>query len=148
MSKSKATLAREAYCKEKALTTLHAFIKPGSTVYTTVMHVSRSGMFRVIKVVVTDDDGAHDLSGFVARAIGSKFDQRGGVAVGGCGMDMGFHVVYNLSRAMFADGFPCTGSDEYGSRCPSNDHSNERVRDFTPGRMHSDPGYALNHRWL
>ena len=42
------------------------------------------------------------------------------IRVGGCGMDMGFHVVYNLSRALYRDGrFVCMGED-----CPSNDHSN------------------------
>lgn len=42
----------------------------------------------------------------------------------GCGMDMGFHLVYSLSRVLFSPkqgGFECLGIGHY---CPSNDHSN------------------------
>jgi hypothetical protein len=34
-----------------------------------------------------------------------KFGDRNGIRVGGCGMDMGFHLVYTLSRALFDDGY-------------------------------------------
>jgi hypothetical protein len=54
-----------------------------------------------------------------------------------------FNLAFELARVLYADGFPCIGDS-----CPSNDHVNERVRDFTPGRMHSDPGYALTHNEL
>jgi len=83
----------------------------------------------------------------VGKALGLRHWKRHGRAqdalvVGGAGMDMGYHVVYNLARTLFADGFACVGEG-----CPSNDHSNGD-RDYTPGRLHSDPGYALRHRWL
>jgi hypothetical protein len=66
-----------------------------------------------------------------------------GLIVGGCGMDMGYHLVYALSHRLWPDGFDCIGPG-----CPSNDHSNGD-RDYTPGhRHHADGGYCLKHRWL
>lgn len=138
--------------KQRAIETLLSFdIRPGSTIYTTLLHTSRSGMMRVIKVIVPGDGQVFDLSGAAARAVGARYDDhRGGVIMTGCGMDMGYAVVYDLSRVLFADGFACTGVIDGPRRCPSNDHSNERGddADWTPGRIHSDPGYALHHQWL
>lgn len=107
---------------------LRAIIAPGDTIYTILRHVSRSGMSRSISCMIIDKDGEPvDVSGFVARAIGERFDRdNGGVKVGGCGMDMGFHLVYTLSYTLFPDGFGCVGA-----RCPCNDHSNGD-RDYTP----------------
>ncbi len=65
-----------------------------------------------------------------------------GVKMGGCGMDMGYHLVNNLGYALFPNGVPCTGED-----CPSNDHNNGD-RDYTAGKLHRDGGYAFRHRWL
>lgn len=59
----------------------------------------------------------------------------------GCGMDVGFSLVYNLGWVLFPNGFECVGE-----RCPSNDHSNGD-RDYSP-HHHSDGGYALRQRWL
>jgi hypothetical protein len=53
-------------------------------------------------------------------------------------MDMGFHVVYNLSSALYRGGFGCIGDKPV--RCPSNDHSNGD-RDYTP-HMHVVSGPA------
>lgn len=62
---------------------------------------------------------------------------------------MGFELVYSLSRTLFPDGFDCIGEgDGYGTFCPSNDHSNDRTRDYSPGRHHGGGGYALRQRWL
>jgi hypothetical protein len=90
------------------------------------------------------------VSYLVARALGERIDRNnGGVKVSGCGMDMGFSLVYNLSHVLYPDGFTCTGEgspDVWGSHCPSNDHSNGD-RDYTP-HDHRDGGYAIRHRWL
>ena len=85
-----------------------------------------------------------DMSGTVARAIGETFDREyGGVKVGGAGMDMGFHLVYVLSRELYGSGYQCVGE-----RCPSNEHVNPGpLRNVYDGRTHKD-GYALRHRWL
>ena len=70
-----------------------------------------------------------------------KYNDPEGVPVSGCGMDMGFQIVYCLSSALYPDGFDCIGKD-----CLANDHFNGD-RDYTPHR-HNDGGYALKQRWL
>lgn len=132
----------------EAIDRLREWIKPGDTVYTQLKHVSRSGMMRVIQVVkieCSEERKEPDILylGYnVAQAIEMKYDrEREGVRIGGCGMDMGFAIVYDLGRVLFRDGFDCIGKG-----CPANDHSNGD-RDYAPHR-HSDPGYALKQRWL
>lgn len=126
---------------------------PGTKVYTTVRHVSRSGMTRDIDCYAMIDGEPRWISGLVARATGHTL-HGDAVRVGGCGMDMGFHLVYVLSSTLFPDGFGCIGAD-----CPSNDHSNGD-RDYTPhgaleseigtgvAHWHQSGGYALVQRWL
>jgi hypothetical protein len=39
-------------------------------------------------------------------ATGFRLNKNGnGLVVGGCGMDMGFHAVYTLSRILYNDGY-------------------------------------------
>lgn len=92
---------------------LERFIKPGQTVYTVLRHASRSGMMRHISLVVPtgvsdgvrSDMDMQDVSGWAAHLMGMKRDDSsGGIKVGGCGMDMGFHLVYNLAWAMYGKG--------------------------------------------
>jgi len=129
--------------RAEALTMLREFVSPGDHLYTILRHVSRSGMLRIVQVVTFYDGRPVWLGWNVARAIGATYDRdREGVKVGGCGMDVGFEVVYNLGRALWPDGGPCTGPD-----CHSNDHSNGD-RDYTPGRIHRDGGYTLRQSWL
>lgn len=152
---------------ETAKDKLRGWIKPGQTVYTILDRVSSSGMTRHIRIVLpyTREDGTIDHlhpNHAVGVVLGYRQAKRGdGLVVGGCGMDMGFHLVYSLSRSLFPAGFGCIGQG-----CPSNDHSNGD-RDYTPhydgtprnaeevGKVltphrhyHSDGGYALRHRWL
>lgn len=138
--------------QKEAIERLREWIAPGSEVYTILRHVSRSGMSRSISVAgIEEEDGRRRIFDYdynVARALGERIDrERGGVKVAGCGMDMGFHLVYSLSRTLFPDGFGCVGKE-----CPSNDHSNGD-RDYarhTKRRphWHSDGGYAIRQRWL
>ncbi len=147
---SKAQQARDD--QAAAITEARALFPVGSTVSTVCTHVSSSGMLRTFRVIVGRADGSvRDVTGLVARAGGFKIHRNGDIAMGGAGMDMGFALTYSLARTLYADGFPCTGvdySNGWRGACPSNDHVNERGddRDFTPGRLHSDPGYALTHR--
>lgn len=106
--------------REWAKDQLRADLPPGSTVYTILHHVSSSGMSRRIGVRAIIDNQPHYLDGLVAVAIGEKVSDAGGIVVGGCGMDMGFHIAYSLSHALYPDGFTCLGK-----KCPSNDHSND-----------------------
>lgn len=137
-----------------------AFLKPGDVIQTKVLHVARSGMTREIGVYVARKaaDGQHyvaDLSFDVAVLTGLRLSDRRGVVVGGVGMDMGFHLIYSLGRALYPDGVPCTGSNGWTksgqwsklNRCQSNDHTNgDRV--YRKGKTHSDSGYAFRQVWL
>mgnify|MGYP003515550123 FL=1 len=129
--------------KDEAIASLKELIEPGDTVYTKLIHRSKSGMYRAVDVYVIKDNVPLRLSWSVALATESGYDTRHeGVRAGGCGLDVGFALVYALSCALFRkDGFTCIGKG-----CPSNDHNNGE-RNYEP-HVHSDPGYALNHRWL
>jgi hypothetical protein len=78
---------------------------------------------------------------FAATVMEHRIGSHDGIVVRGCGMDMGFHLVYNLSSILFADSFTCIGPG-----CPSNDHSNGD-KDYTP-HLHTDAGYALRSAWI
>lgn len=75
------------------------------TAYTVIRHVSASGMTRDISVKVIDDDGRlRDVSWHVAKVLGWTLRDVSGdwaVRVSGCGMDMGFHLVYTLSHVLY-----------------------------------------------
>ena len=92
---------------EEAAKYLRKILKPGNTVYTVLRHVSQSGMSRHISlVIVSKKDGLRDITWQAARVLGHRRDERdGGLKVSGCGMDMGFHIVYSLSRRLFPNGF-------------------------------------------
>ena len=131
--------------RQEAIDQLRAWLKPGDTVYTIVDHVSASGMSRNIRVVLlkVDDKTGQPVdlhpNWAVQTALGFRQAKRGdGFIVGGAGMDMGFHVVYELSKALWPDGFECIGE-----RCNANDHRNG-IKDT----FHKSGGYALRHRWL
>lgn len=117
-------------------------MKPNDVVFTQLNHVSTSGMMRVIKVMVIRNNEPVNINWLVARVLEWTYNAKhGGITVSGCGMDMGFHLVYTLSSTLFPDGFTCIGKG-----CPSNDHTNGDGN-FEP-HNHSDGGYALNQRWL
>lgn len=125
--------------QEAAQQDLRETFPPGSTAKTILRHVSRSGMTRSISIV---DANSNDVTWQAVRALDERLDPRhDGIKIGGCGMDMGFALVYNLSRTLYPAGFTCIGEG-----CPSNDHSNGD-RDYTP-HHHSDGGYAISQRWL
>lgn len=128
--------------REEALARLREMVKPGDTLHTVLRHVSRSGMSRGIDVYRIEGGDAHWLSRLVAKAAGFPFDEkRKCLKVGGCGMNMGFHVVYELSSHLYPNGHECSGEG-----CNSNDHSNGD-RNRKP-HQHRDGGYALKQRWL
>jgi hypothetical protein len=89
------------------------WLKPGDTVYTIIESVSRSGMQRQIRVVfpvVKDGEFSHFIhpNYAVSRVLGRSQAKTGngdGVICKGCGMDMGFDLVYQLSHLLFGDGY-------------------------------------------
>jgi len=101
---SKAAQARQDrdYAREQLLT---HYVSEGSRVHTILRHVSSSGMSRDISLVVADREGRiSDITYYAADALGSRLVERNGnraIRVNGCGMDMGFHLVYNLSSVLF-----------------------------------------------
>lgn len=133
--------------REEAKEFLREYLKPGTEVLCILRHRSRSGMQRVIDLAVVKDGGLKHLGWHAAKVLGWKYDtKRDGIVVGGCGMDMGFHTVHQLSFSLFPDGFTClkyTTPEGSDARCPSNDHSNRVEVTF-----HKSGGYALRSRWI
>jgi len=92
--------------REEAVARLKEILKPGDTVYTILRHVSRSGMTRVICPLVVKDNRPIMFPRLAAKVLGERYDpDRYGVVVHGCGMDMGFHLVYELAHALFGNGY-------------------------------------------
>ena len=134
-----------------AIEKLREMLKPGDTVYTILKHVSRSGMDRRISCCIGSSKDVNNITWLVAQALEEPIKNRAGyvqnvgISRSGCGKDMGFNLVYNLSYVLFKNGFVCCGEG-----CGSNDHSNEyrKYANFK-GKMHTgDGGYALKHKWL
>lgn len=136
--------------RDQARDELRKIIKPGDTVYTILRHVSRSGMSRIIDCYIIVKNEPRWIGRLVADALDWTYTDknRGGLRVGGCGMDMGYHVVSSLSYALH-ENYKCTGKN-----CGSNAHVNWRGKDneIAPykrdGKMQHKDGYALNHKWL
>jgi hypothetical protein len=88
---------------------LKGYFKDTRTVYTILRSVSSSGMTRHISLVVAgvNDEGKadlYDITFLAAQAMGENLSERNGhrtIKVNGCGMDMGFHLVYNLSSVLY-----------------------------------------------
>ena len=74
------------------------------TIYTVLRSVSASGMTRHISLKMAQGSNIYDITYLVAQALGERVSDRNGyntIKVNGCGMDMGFHLVYNLSSVLF-----------------------------------------------
>lgn len=147
--------------RNESLETLRKLLQPGDTVYTILNHVSRSGMSRRISLCVGHGKEIQNITWDAARAMGDstkqggKYVQDAGMVVPGCGMDMGFHIVYSLSRTLFPDGFGVTSIG--GIRPRSKEHATELTaenkttfygRNGDPSGWDNDGGYALKQSWL
>lgn len=119
----------EAREREDAADRLRELVKPGGTVFTILRHVSRSGMLRhiTLHIMGAEKDGTLDITHLAAKAMGEKRADNGGIKMGGCGMDMGFSLVYSLSTILYGNGYKCAGRGEsWSGKCPSCYHSNYR----------------------
>lgn len=80
-------------------------VKPGDTIFTILRHVSRSGMQRRISTLIWDKDlnDMREISFLFGPLSGYRLPKNGeaGIIADGCGMDMGFSIVYNVSVAVF-----------------------------------------------
>lgn len=121
--------------RNEALEELRHLVRPGNTVFTQLRHVSASGMTRAISFwlpyVKSDGTaGLTKLDWYMVQAGLGKFDRKhDGIRVSGCGMDMGFHMVYNLGYALWPNGTV----EPHGTR---------------NGEPDTDGGYALKHQWM
>jgi hypothetical protein len=122
--------------REEAIKALKKLgIKSGAKVYTTIKHVSASGMSRSIACFISRKNEIVKIDWYLNRILGYKFDQNhGGLKIGGCGMDMGFAMVYNLGRALYPKGFKLT-KGQYG-------------RNGDKSGFDTDGGYSLKQIWL
>jgi hypothetical protein len=105
--------AKKEQEKQEQTARLREWMPEGSTVYTILRHVSASGMSRDISLIVPriDENGK---VGFIhpnyvaAKVLGDRLVSKNGsdaIRIGGCGMDMGFHLVYSLSYALYGNGY-------------------------------------------
>lgn len=80
---------------------LREWLKPKDTVHTILRHVSQSGMSRNISCVIVNNGQIKNITYYVAKYMDYTIAKDGGIKIGGCGMDMGFHLVYSLSYRLF-----------------------------------------------
>jgi len=153
------TSKRQSLEVEEAKKTLRELFPPGSTVLCILRHVSRSGMSREISFRTVD----RDVTYLFALVGDYRRGTRDGLKVQGGGMDMGFAVVYDVSRRLYPDGFgikceecefrATTEAELFDTRTEA-----EKARGVTPHKFYgrngdpsgwdNDGGYALNHRWI
>lgn len=130
LGKAEGKRARQRYaCRE-----LRKLLGPGTTVYTVLRHVARSGMSRNIDCFAMRRRRGHScvprcISMLVSDAIDYPTASDGSVKVGGSGMDMGYAIVYALGSALWPD----------GTRKPHGTRN---------GEPDSTGGYALHHEWI
>lgn len=84
----------------------------GAKLFTVLRHTAKSGMSRDVDVYYfatdpkTGDVEQYWLSRLVSLATGMRYNEkRNTVTVGGCGTDVGFLTVYNLSYNLYGDGY-------------------------------------------
>lgn len=109
MAKVKATKAEIEEAKEK----LRKWLPRGSTVFCIVRKVAPSGMSRNISLVFFEHDAERgEIRDYhptynAAKVLGWSLAKSGpdALQVAGCGMDMCFHTVYELSSVLYGDGY-------------------------------------------
>lgn len=89
--------------KRDAVTRLKHFLGDNPTIYTVCRHVSASGMSRRISCFIANAPDSIQCVDWYIEKLGTykRHRTKEGLVVGGCGMDMGFSVVYNTSADVF-----------------------------------------------
>ena len=144
---------RKQYIEE-----LQKLLKPGDTVYTVVRHVSQSGMYRAIDLYIIRDNQPLRITWSAAQLLEGYDRKHEAAKASGCGMDMGFGLVYDLGRTLFPDGFGVEGELPYGHRIrPISKEvaakavakgAQFRGRNGDASGWDNDGGYALKQRWM
>lgn len=119
--------------RQESIEYLRSILKPKDTIYTILRHCSKSGMTRHISMLVVVDGEMRQIDYRAAKVMRDRLAKEG-IVVTGCGMDMGFSLVYNLGRYLYPDGFDLPE----GHRGRNGD---------TSGRE-TDGGYAFQQRWM
>lgn len=89
--------------KFEAHARLAKLVHPHTTVYTVLKHTSASGMSRRFQVLIVSGGDILDITGNVARLLDLPF-KNGELTIRGCGSDMGYQIVCDMSFALFKDG--------------------------------------------
>lgn len=96
--------ARKMREQREAADKLRDMLGDTPRVYTVLRHVSASGMSRDVSLLIADADGLRDITYTAAVAMGENIRESRGhraIRVGGCGMDMGYHLVSSLSWRLY-----------------------------------------------
>jgi hypothetical protein len=154
--------------RNEYVTKLRETLKPGDTLHTVLRSVSRTGTSRVIDIYhfyvdpQTGEVQKDWLSYWIAKACGFTFqDQRGkpeGIKISGCGMDIGFSIVYDLGRTLYPNGFGVAGKLPMGHeiRPDTPECARKAVekgakfygRNGNASGWDTDGGYALRQEWI
>ena len=114
--------------QEYARAQLRKMIRPKQTIYCVLRSVSKSGMSREISLFIVHKGELRNIDAMASDASGIS-EGKQGIKMQGCGMDMGFALVYNLGYALWPN----------GTRKPHGTRN---------GEPDSGGGYALKHSWL
>lgn len=152
--------AGKAALQEEARKGLLECLKPGDTIHMVLRHVSASGMSRRIDFYKMYRNEPMRLTVSIARLLDYPVSDKG-LMVNGCGMDMGFSVVYNVGRTLWPQGFALTqrcdkcqdvpGKDGLGrpcKTCKGTGNMPKIGRNGDKSGIETDGGYALNYRWM
>lgn len=124
--------AEKEHEKVEAKERLLSMINPGDTIYTILRRKSTNGMNRDISLVIVDrmDMTIFDITWLAASVLGYAVNRdNGGIRCSGCGMDMGWNLVYSLGSRLWTDG-------------------TEKAHGARNGEPDFSGGYALKHQWL
>ena len=72
-------------------------------IYCVLRHVSQSGMMRHIDFYIFKNNRPIWLTSRIGQLLDYRQAPSGSLKVGGCGMDMGFAVVYDLSSELYCN---------------------------------------------
>lgn len=125
--------------KAEAIAILQEILPPGSVVYAIIRSVARSGMSRTMDLYAMEkgEAGPHlrYLTGYVSRVLGLSRDKEGAARIHGCGMDMVFATVHDLSYALHGREDRAIPEERKG-------------RPVSPTRESYRGGYSLRHEVL
>ncbi len=104
--------------------------KKNRLIYTTIKKVGQSGMYRHISCCIIKNNKPYCIDWAVSRLLELPLKEDS-VGISGCGMDMGFSIVYGLGCILFPNGDGKTITGRNGDTKPE-----------------TDGGYLIKQKWL